>query len=236
MKIFSTRTLSQTALSCVLIIVTSVFASAANFTLFGDASIVSPGKDSAAAAKIRSSATVAPSYGGVNLDVPSGLTVADLDTLSTDYKFTEGSCAGGSPRFAVDVETPSGTKALFVYLGSAPSYAGCPSGTWASTGNLADANNLVDSSQLGGIFYDSYSNVQTSYGTYEVTGIQLVVDSYWSAGTQTVLVDNVKINGITTTFESANTCKNGGWMSYTSAPGPFTNQGQCVSYYAKGGI
>jgi hypothetical protein len=27
-------------------------------------------------------------------------------------------------------------------------------------------------------------------------------------------------------------CKDGGWMSFTSPPGPFKNQGQCVSYFA----
>lgn len=30
-------------------------------------------------------------------------------------------------------------------------------------------------------------------------------------------------------------CKKGGWQSYTSAPGPFKNQGDCVSYVATGG-
>jgi len=28
-------------------------------------------------------------------------------------------------------------------------------------------------------------------------------------------------------------CKNGGWLNFPSPPGPFTNQGQCVSYFAK---
>jgi hypothetical protein len=45
----------------------------------------------------------------------------------------------------------------------------------------------------------------------------------------------VKINNVTYTFESANSCKNGGWQQFTSAPGPFATQGQCVSYFAKGG-
>jgi hypothetical protein len=29
-------------------------------------------------------------------------------------------------------------------------------------------------------------------------------------------------------------CKKGGWKKFTCAPGPFKNQGQCVSYFAKG--
>jgi len=30
-------------------------------------------------------------------------------------------------------------------------------------------------------------------------------------------------------------CKNGGWKNFPSPPGPFKNQGQCVSYFASGG-
>jgi len=41
------------------------------------------------------------------------------------------------------------------------------------------------------------------------------------------------INDDTIMFESANTCKNGGYLMFTSAPGPFRNQGQCVSYFAR---
>ena len=28
-------------------------------------------------------------------------------------------------------------------------------------------------------------------------------------------------------------CKDGGWQNFTCSPGPFKNQGQCVSYFAK---
>jgi YVTN family beta-propeller protein len=28
-------------------------------------------------------------------------------------------------------------------------------------------------------------------------------------------------------------CKNGGWQNFTSPPGPFKNQGQCVSFFAR---
>jgi hypothetical protein len=70
----------------------------------------------------------------------------------------------------------------------------------------------------------------------QVTGIQLVTDSSWFfKSTQTVLVDNVMINGTTFTFESAQSCKDGGWQDFTSAPGPFKNQGDCVSFFATGG-
>jgi hypothetical protein len=52
-----------------------------------------------------------------------------------------------------------------------------------------------------------------------------------------VLVDNVTINNTTYTFEADNkeACKNGGWQDFTFSPGPFNNQGGCVSYFARGG-
>jgi hypothetical protein len=53
-----------------------------------------------------------------------------------------------------------------------------------------------------------------------------------------VLVDNVMINSTTYMFEPEPTndsCKKGGWQDFTSSPGPFKNQGDCVSFFASGG-
>ena len=95
----------------------------------------------------------------------------------------------------------------------------------------------VDTAQIGGIPYDPWAHVVIAYGSYAVTGIQLVTDSSWFFGgaTQTVLVDNVQINDDTFTFDSKDSCKNGGWRDYTASPGPFRNQGDCVSFFARGG-
>ena len=81
---------------------------AAGYSLFGDATLVTPGFNSNTAAQIRSDGSIPPNYGGVDFTVPASLTVAGLNNLSTDYKFTAGSCAGGAPRFQVNVTTPSG--------------------------------------------------------------------------------------------------------------------------------
>ena len=224
-----------TTLAFAVLASTAALAAPANFQLFGDSALVSPGYNSVTAAQIRSDASIAPNYGGVDFVIPAGLTVLDLDNLSADYKFVAGSCGGGSPRFQVNVVTPTGTKNLFIYVGASPNYTGCNPNVWANTGNLASATNQVDSSQLGGGFYMTYLDAQTAYGTYEITGIQIVVDANWFAGTQTVQVDNVKINNLSYGFETANSCKDGGWQQFTSTPGPFANQGQCVSYFAKGG-
>ena len=206
-------------------------AAASGYTLFGDAQLVSPGNNSPTGAQTRSSATVPPNYGGIDFDVVEGLTLADLDKLSTDYKFTEGSCGGGSPRFQLN--TPEGN--IFVYIGPYPNYTGCQTGVWQSTGDLLETGMYVDTSQIGGTFYDPYENAVAQFGDLEITGIQLVTDAFWFAGTQTVVFDNVMINNRTFTFESKDSCKNGGWQNFTTAPGPFRNQGQCVSHFARGG-
>lgn len=205
-------------------------AAGGGYSLFGDAMLVSPGYNSPTAAQIRSGST-SPGYGGIDFVIPAGLTVADLNKLSTDYQFTAGSCGGGAPRFQVNVTTPGGAKNIFVYIGPPPNYTGCPQNIWQSSGNLVQPASLVDSTQLGGSFYQPWFATQAAYGSYPVTGIQLVTDAGWMFGEQTMQADNVMINDATFTIESADSCKNGGWQSFTTAPGPFKNQGQCVSYF-----
>jgi hypothetical protein len=209
-------------------------AGAANgYSLFGDAQLVSPGHASPTGVQMRSSTTIAPNYGGIDFSVPSGTTFGSMSNLGTDYMFTAGSCADGSPRFQINVD---GVNA-FVYIGPPPNYTGCPMNIWQTTGNLATPNGFVDTSQLpGGTFYDTFVAANVKYGTHAVTGIQLVIDGGYAFPLtgQTVVVDNVMINDTTYTFESKQSCKDGGWENFTSAPGPFKNQGQCVSFFASG--
>src|SRR4051812_23404723 len=120
-KILSSILIGATSSLMVLAMPLAARASSGPYSLFGDAQIVSPGHNSPHAAQTRSSATVPPNYGGIDFDV-TGLTVADLNNLGTDYMFTEGTCGGGSPRYQLN--TPSGN--IFVYIGPAPAYTGCP--------------------------------------------------------------------------------------------------------------
>lgn len=223
-------------MTAALIPISASAAGSTGYTLFGDASLVSPGYNSPTAAQTQSSATVSPNYGGVDFGVPNGVTnLNSLNTLGTEYMFTQGSCGGGAPRFSVTVTTPSGPANMFVYIGPSPSYTGCPDNAWLNTGNLLSAPNTVDASQIGGTQYESYAAVQAAFGNYPVTDVSLVTDAYWFAGTQTVQFDNVQLNNSTVTFDSKDSCKNGGWQQFSSAPGPFKNQGDCVSYFASGG-
>src|SRR4051794_21899821 len=83
-------------------------------SLFGDATVVSPGNASPHAVQLRSDSD--PGYGGVDFNVPAGTTFADLNSLATDYKFeADDTCGNGSPRFQINVTVPNvGTKNIFV--------------------------------------------------------------------------------------------------------------------------
>lgn len=196
---------------------------AGGYTLSGDATLVA-GHNSPTGVQLRSTGT---GYGAISFAVPSGTTLADLTNLGADYMIVAGDCGGGSPRFSI--ETASGN--VFAYIGPAPNYAGCGAG-WQSTGNLVASSNLVDATQLGGGFYESWADVVSAFGSTPVTGIDVVVDAGWKFPAQTFVFDNVQINGTTYTFESAATCKDGGWQAYGAT---FKNQGDCVSFFATGG-
>ncbi len=220
-------------LSISLVAVASTFAAAVpSYTLFGDAEVATPGYNSPTSVQLRSDAE-GLNYGGIDFSVPAGLTVADLDQLSTFFMFMEGSCGGGAPRFQVGVTNGTTSGNIFVYLGNPPNYTNCPQNVWLDSGNLLEAADLVDATQIGGTFYQPYSSVQTQFGTFQIESISLVTDGSFAVGTQTVLVDDVNINGTTTSFETVDSCKNGGFSQFTSAPGPFRNQGQCVSYFVR---
>lgn len=220
---------SAIGVSAIFALSSGAASAASGYTLSGDASVVSGGHPGQAVQL----SSVGSGYGSIDYNVPAGLTLNDLNTLSTDFNATQGGCGGGSPRFSVEVTTISGPKNLFVYMGTPPNYT-CSLNTWINTGNLLMPANLVDATQLGGAYYEPYSMVQANYGTDPVTGISIVVDSGWLFGTETVLIDNTMINDSLYTYDQpANpaACKNGGWMNLTDENNrPFKNQGLCVAW------
>jgi hypothetical protein len=215
---------------------------ASSYTLFGDAQYVSPGNASSRAVQTNSGPTGA-GYGGIDFAFPSGLTLADVNTLSTDFMATVGGCGGGSPRFVVTVQTPTnGAQNVNFYLGATPSYT-CPADNlYHNTGNLAAPTNLVDAQQLGGGFYEPYAAVQAAYGSDPVTDIFLVTDAGWAVigGTQTIVFDNTLVNAMLFTYElpvptNKDQCKDGGWQNLFRADGSsFKNQGDCIQYVNTG--
>ena len=208
---------------------------AAGYSLFGSASYFSPGNASNRDVDLIANAAASPAvYSGVDFTIPSGLSVTNLNTLSTDYNFIMGSCDLGSPRFGITLSgNPNAT--IFVYIGPPPGYTGCTSG-WTPTGNLLTPTSLVDTSQLpGGTFYDTWAAAQARYADQTVTDIFIVSDN-GPSGTQEVQIDNTNVNGNVYTYEPGafSDCKNGGWQNFSYPPGPFKNQGDCVSYFASG--
>lgn len=215
-----------------------------HYSLFGEASYASPGNASNRAVHLVSDA--APGYAGIDYGIESGMTFADLAALGTDYRFeADDSCAGGAPRFQIEVTSPDNadTGNIFVYIGPPPNYTNCPSGIWLSTGDLLEGANPIDTSQLdNGAFYDPYASALAKYGDYTVAGIQLVTDAGWafSDGEQALDVDNTLVGATLFTYEipvpaNKDECKNGGWMNMGRSDGtPFKNQGDCVSFTANG--
>jgi hypothetical protein len=233
------KTLALTLGAVTIAAVSAIAAVGSGYSLFGGATYVMPGYNSNRAVKLVADAN-AGRYSGVDFAVSAGLTINSLNELSTEYDFTAGSCALGSPRFGITLAGYP-NKTISVYIGPPPNYTGCPPNVWTNTANLLTPASLVDTSQLpGGNSYDTWGAAQARYSGQQVTDIFIVSDNgpgTGGLGSQTVLVDNTDVNGTTYTYEpnSKDDCKDGGWQNFTFAPGPFQNQGQCVSYFASDG-
>jgi len=140
---------------------------------------------------------------GANFTGTGVTTFASIATLSTEFNVTDDDCSSGSPRFQIQVQTASGPKNVFVYLGPAPSFTGCSPNVWITSGNLIDSSSTegrFDTSQVqAGTQVSTYAQAKAVVGNLQVTGISLVVDSGWAFADkeQTVMVRNVKINDST---------------------------------------
>jgi hypothetical protein len=128
-------------------------------------------------------------------------TFASIATLSAEFNVTDDDCSGGSPRFQIQVQTPSGAKNVFVYLGPAPSFTGCSPNVWIASGNLVGSGDgRFDTSQVqAGTQVSTYAQALALVGGFQVTGISLVVDSGWAFADkeQSVMVRNVMVNDAT---------------------------------------
>ena len=172
---------------------------AATATPFGGATVAADG--TLTLVSNTGDGTAANDFSGASFSGTGVTTFSTLTTLSTEFNVTDDDCSGGSPRFQVKVQTPSGEKNVFVYLGPAPSFTGCSQNAWIASGNLiGSTDGRFDTSQVqAGTQVSTYAQALALVGSYQVTGISLVVDSGWAFGDkeQTVDVRNVKINGST---------------------------------------
>ncbi len=225
------------------LMVSTALAQSDDATLFGEAHTVQTGHNSLQSVEMTSD--IDPGYGGIDFTLPDNTTFADITRLSTDYVVTYGGCGGGSPRFHLGLIDPGDKtpteKTLFVYIGKDPGYT-CTPNHWQTSGDLFETGKFVDATQLGGFFYEPYHMALAEFGTYRVTGIQLVTDAGWMfENHQTVRADNIMINEEVFTFEPTReearaSCKHGGYAVYSgenTTPGPFANQRQCIQYFNK---
>jgi hypothetical protein len=138
---------------------------------------------------------------GANFTGTGVTTFSSIANLSTEFNVTDDDCMGGSPRFQIQVQTASGPKNVFVYLGPAPSFSCCSPNVWITSGNLiGSTDGRFDTSQVqAGTQVSTYAQANALVGSLQVTGISLVVDSGWAFTDkeQTVMVRNVKINDST---------------------------------------
>jgi hypothetical protein len=150
-------------------------------------------------------------FGGVNVNFPSGTTFSQLTTLSTMYDMTQGSCGLGAPRFQIDLGDPTtgnyiGT--LYAYIGPNASLIGdpCPAAdnAWANQANVASATDTdvtrwdASSGGAGGSAYQSWTQVQATYGADQMLDAQIVVDGGYGfppGYTQQVSIEDWDVNG-----------------------------------------
>jgi hypothetical protein len=130
-------------------------------------------------------------YSALAYKPPAGsLKVKDITNLMANYSWLQGANHKGSLRWSIRV---SPTQSIFVYYGAAPQFD--DNGGLGSGDNLAAAADLrVDTSQLDGVFYNSWANAKAAYGEQYVTSVSLVLDGGWG-GDQELDLQSAQVNG-----------------------------------------
>jgi len=144
-------------------------------------------------------------FGLISVKLPASTTLSELTALSTGYEVTEGTCAGGSPRFAL-VVLPAGDKSMkdaqviWVYFGTQPYGSGCAPQQGLTTADATQSAWWTD----GGNTQQSYAQAISTMGTDRLVAVQVAVDGGWdqTPEVQQVLIQNltVGINGSNTSF------------------------------------
>lgn len=153
--------------------------------------------------------------GAVVYTPSSPMVFADITALSADFNMIQGCIVGGSPRFAIGIDSTNDGLVnghIFVHWGPEGSpWSGCPGPGWTSTGNLLlSADGRWEGAQLGGSTVMTYSAIQTLVGSLAYSNVVYVivnVDGYW-AQDQIMLVDNVQIGSTLHTFGNATAVDN----------------------------
>jgi hypothetical protein len=130
-------------------------------------------------------------YGLVSVSFPKNTTFSQLTSLSTDYNLTQGMCAGGSPRYQIDLQ---GGTFFYVNFGTPP-YGGCPAGP-NSEPEIIGGTTPQWQVNNGNTFM-TYAQVKAAYGNTKILDVQIAVDGGWAnSGTQQAVISNWNVNGV----------------------------------------
>ena len=139
-------------------------------------------------------------YGLVGVHFPG--TFSQLSDVETQFEMTQGKCGGGAPRWVIHLQNPTthSTAHFWVYFdNNNQPYGGCSAGAEQETniiGTNSDDGWYVNNANSG----ESYARVESTYGSWNVQDIEVVLDSGWAqAGElnpaiQQMLVQNLKVN------------------------------------------
>jgi len=131
-------------------------------------------------------------FSGVAFALNSGHqpTLSGITTLSTDYNFGGADCGGGSPRFVILTNTSVNFEG---YFGQPPNFTNCYYG-WLNTGNLTTDSTMRWVVNNGNTDM-SWSELVSTYGSFTITEIDIVVDGGWiTPKGQDLTIDNFTIN------------------------------------------
>jgi hypothetical protein len=139
-------------------------------------------------------------FGNVGVHFPG--TFSQLSDVETQFNVTQGTCQGGAPRWQIDLKNPSNpsqTQFLLVYFdNNHQPFGGCNAGAQQET-------NIINSPTTGWFvgnanLPETYTQVNTTYGTWNVQDVEVIVDAGWDQGSQLnpniqqVLLQKMKIN------------------------------------------
>jgi len=120
---------------------------------------------------------------------------------------TQGTCGGGSPRWAIDLKDPNSknTQFLLVYFDTQHEpFGGCNAGTQQEMNIIGNASPATAGWFIGNANAPTtYSAVSAAYGTWKVQDVEVIVDAGWAQGSQInpniqqVLLQKMQINNKT---------------------------------------
>ena len=134
-------------------------------------------------------------------------TFNQLSDVETQFNMTQGTCAGGSPRWAIDLKDPNSknTQFLLVYFDTQHEpFGGCNAGTQQEMNIIGNASPATAGWFIGNANAPTtYSAVSAAYGTWKVQDVEVIVDAGWAQGSQInpniqqVLLQKMQINNKT---------------------------------------